>query len=261
MYNLACSWRITSYPCGSDSNSDYRPPRSGNTDLKTVGQELTLKKDGRPNQCATDFQCQSPGTYVLQLTVSDGCTTDTKSKTITCKCETQPIVDLGAASYETMFRCYGADTTPKFADTALDGSKSRIVLTTTGLDLGACPTAAAVPAPRPAAAPPAGSCCPAAPACPSCPACPQCPQCPGAAAPETAGSAETYTYYQQYAQASALARQQAFYAAQSDQLKGAKVPLSAVLGVAIPISTITVLSVIGNIFMQWQISKHTSKKV
>jgi len=260
MYNLACSWRITSYPCGSDSNSDYRPPRSGNTDLKTVGQELTLKKDGRPNQCATDFQCQSPGTYVLQLTVSDGCTTDTKSKTITCKCETQPIVDLGAASYETMFRCYGADTTPKFADTALDGSKSRIVLTTTGLDLGACPTAAAVPAPRPAAAPPAGSCCPAAPACPSCPACPQCPQCPGAAAPETAGSAETYTYYQQYAQASALARQQAFYAAQSEQLKGGKLPLSAVLGVAIPISTITVLSVIGNILMQWQISKHRSKK-
>jgi hypothetical protein len=166
-YNLACSWQITSFPCDATTNPAYKAPISGNVLLNTTGQQLTLKKDGRPNQCATDFQCQSPGTYVLQLTVSDGCTTDTKSKTVTCKCETQPLLDLGAASYETMFRCYGADTTPKFADTALDGSKSRIVLTTTGLDLGACPTVSAVPAPRPVAAPPAGSCCPAAPACPT----------------------------------------------------------------------------------------------
>ena len=74
---------------------------------------------------------------------------------------------VGGAAIAASLSSLSATVKGVLTDTALDGSKSRIVLTTTGLDLGACPTVSAVPAPRPVAAPPAGSCCPAAPACPT----------------------------------------------------------------------------------------------
>jgi len=60
---------------------------------------------------------------------------------------------------------------------------------------------------------------------------------------------------QQYAASSEYSRQKAFYEAQSqqDKLRGEKLPLSAILGVAIPISSVTVLSIVANLLLQYKI--------
>lgn len=264
---IDCKWQITGFPCQKDQMENYKPPISGYGNaaaavtLTEEGQELLLEPTVR-NQCRTTFKCMSPGTYQLTLTVSDGCSIASEKTSVTCRCETVPVVDVGAASYESLFECQSqAQAAEAFADVLLNGEKSRIEVMREGLVLGSCPKAAP-PAPKPAPPPPAGSCCPAHPPCPTCPECPQCPVCPSYdITGSVAGAANVNSYYEQYAASSEYARQKAFYEAQSqqDKLEGSKLPVSAILGVAIPISSITVLSILANLLLQYKIKSYQVK--
>lgn len=264
---INCEWRITAFPCQQNSTDDdytWLAPISGYADVRRrknltrVGDLLVLEPSVR-NQCRTTFKCRTPGTYQLTLTVSDGCSIASKDTYVTCRCETVPVVDTGAEAYESLFECQTqAQARETFSDVILDGKKSRIDVLRQGLELGSCPKRAP-PAPRPAPPPQAGSCCPAHPPCPRCPDCPQCPVCPTYDVTGTIpGAADVSSYYEQYAAASEYARQTAFYEAQSqqDKLQGSKLPISAILGVAIPISSITVLSIFANLLLQHKINSY-----
>jgi len=251
---IDCEWKMTKFPC--DLTNNWVPPISGTRNLTREGDLLQLS-DTLRNQCRTQFQCRTPGTYVLTLTVTDGCSIASKNTTVTCRCETVPVVDTGADSYEALFECQSqAQARPEFNEVFLNGEGSKIEVMRTGLELGSCPKPT-IAAPKPAPPPAAGSCCPAHPPCPKCPECPQCPTCPSydvSGRPVT-GAADVNSYYQQYAASSEYSRQKAFYEAQSqqDKLRGEKLPLSAILGVAIPISSVTVLSIVANLLLQYKI--------
>jgi len=249
-----CDWRLLKLPC--DLTDNWEPPVSVTKKLATEGDQLVLIPALR-QECRTRFQCMTPGTYVLGLTVTDGCSIVSKNMTVTCRCETVPVVSTGADSYEALFKCQSqAEERPDFNEVLLNGEGSTIEVRRTGLELASCPRAAPA-APQPAPPPPAGSCCPAHPPCPKCPECPQCPVCPSYdVSGAQSGAANVDSYYQQYAASSEQIRQRAFYEAQSqqDKLRGDKLPLSAILGVAIPISSVTVLSIMANLLLQYKIN-------
>jgi len=239
-----CTWKLVKYPCQA-SAATFKKPLSG---TRLLGEGDTLDNTaGRADQCNARFQCQSPGTYQLSLTVDDGCSTDTKLTTVTCKCETKPIAVTGGP-YTSIYAC--ANGNRVFTDTTLDGSKSSVEDIRGGLDLAPCP-AAALPAPLPTANPAAGSCCPAQPACPTCPQCPSCPVCAPYTNPSnTVGGAADFE--------ATLPAKNAFYAVPAMQSAPAKkdagkFAFTDVMGVTVSLLAIMVMTLGGNLLLHMKV--------
>jgi len=252
-----CNWKLVKYPCqsltpaGTLATTFKRPETTDGRGTKRELKEGDSLENtaGRADQCNAKFTCNSPGTYQLSLTVDDGCSTDTKLTTVTCKCETKPIA-VTSGPYTSIYACDGAKQTRTFTDTTLDGSKSSVEDIRGGLDLAPCPTPA-LPLPLPQATPGTTACCPAQPACPTCPSCPSCPVCTpwanpmgtvGGAAPDLEASLPAKTaFYAVPAMQSAPAK------------NSAKFAFTDVMGVTVSLLSIMVMTLAGNFLLHLKV--------
>jgi len=165
-----CQWKVLKFPCNYQSNQFFTNP------LGCSGEGCNLETSA---SCGATFRCRSAGTYTLQLTMSDGCSTTSDTVPVVCKCANQISADVMSPQVVVLKTCDGASKTRMFPTMDILGSYTQIPQRA-GAALPACPAA---PAPAAATAAPVapvatGQCCPAPAACPACTQCPQCAQCP-----------------------------------------------------------------------------------
>jgi len=161
-----CSWKVTKFPCGWASSVSFKSPTNCTTegcDLQNVG-----------TTCAARFNCNSAGTYELQFTVADGCSTRVEAMTVSCKCKTCVFADIPAAQTITR-QCVANTDARAWPDTVIAGA---VISRSPGANGCALPACAAPPAVAAAVAAPKGACCPAVKPCGLCNTCPSCPVCP-----------------------------------------------------------------------------------
>jgi len=164
--NRQCGWKVTKFPCGWASSVAFKNPTNctkEGCDLPTVG-----------NTCAASFKCNSAGTYELQFTVADGCSTVVQKTTVSCKCKTCVFADIPAAQTITR-QCVANADARDWPATVIAGA---VITANSGTNGCALPACAAPPAVSAAVVAPKGSCCPAIRPCSSCNTCPSCPVCP-----------------------------------------------------------------------------------
>jgi len=238
-----CTWRVTKFPCGWNANpplSDrvpFVPPAGPSGDLSEGGEICSTEKGTCVAGCSAKFTCKSPGTYELQLSVNDGCSVTTETTTVTCKCQNVLQADAGAA--QTSFYQCTDKTTNKydFQAITLVGKYNVASVRGDGYLSQACPAAAA--AVLPALPLTSGSCCPAATPCPACPMCSSCPVC----STTTAGSAPAA------GGAAFASRRKVPKALTSREEKTSDESLSLLLGTAVPVAILTVISLAANVFL------------
>jgi len=165
-----CQWSVLKFPCNYQANQFFTNP------LGCSGEGCNLETSA---SCGATFRCRSAGTYTLQLTMSDGCSTTSDTVPVVCKCANQISADVMAPQVVVLKTCDGASKTRMFPVMDILGSYTQVPQRA-GAALPACPTA---PPPSAATAAPVapvatGQCCPAPAACPACTQCPQCAQCP-----------------------------------------------------------------------------------
>jgi len=218
----------------------WKPPTTGTgTTCNSEGCTICTKETCLPN-CSAKFKCNSPGTYVLELTVNDGCSVAKQETTVTCKCQNLLEANAGAAQ-TSLYECKepGVSNDYQFKAVRLQGTYTTSSVRGNGYLAQTCPTApAAAAAP---AAPAVGSCCPAAQACPACPMCASCPSCTTA----TPGSAPVnndgiFT---------ARRKSRSTPAFLSREEKKQDESLQVLLGTALPVALVMVVSLVANVIL------------
>jgi hypothetical protein len=150
---------VLKFPCNYQSNQFFTNP------LGCSGEGCNLETSA---SCGATFRCRSAGTYTLQLTMSDGCSTTSDTVPVVCKCANQISADVMSPQVVVLKTCDGASKTRMFPTMDILGSYTQIPQRA-GAALPACPAA---PAPAAATAAPVapvatGQCCPAPAACPA----------------------------------------------------------------------------------------------
>lgn len=183
-----CTWHVTKFPCNKQQmvlDQRWKAPfielkdNVGTKECAEEGCEMTLIQGTAPVKCDAHFECRSPGTYTLELTVTDGCQISKKQTSVICRCAVRATITLSDQIVVRSCDTTGAAQQFLFAERTIVPA----IDTSTLPRLDSCPAGGAA-APTPAAAP-AERCCPAHPPCPQCPRCPNerqggCPACPSA---------------------------------------------------------------------------------
>jgi hypothetical protein len=282
--DYTCRWALHKIPCmkkagdyrgeafGWIKDADSRDPakntvRNGKDDLPLtingatkrelvpceVGAEVPNARcllenlPSRSTQCVTSFQCRAPGTYQLSLTVGDGCSETRKFMCVTCRCQTRLAVDAGVGQ-AALYSC-NQNGVNEFGSIKLKGQVTPLEART-GLELEKCERE---PTPVKPKAAPDVTCCPKAPECPTCPHCPSCPdKCtPVPSCPTTSGRGSAKT---RPSPAARNQRRRAFHAAEEkDSSKTDKFSFAHVMGVTIPLSSVMVLTLLGNVILHRKI--------
>lgn len=240
-----CRWSVTEYPCSANAaNADFLAPKIGGTDCpqKLPADGSGCKGDLQQQDCNVNFMCRSAGTYKLELTVDDGCSVITESTTVTCKC--QNVLQAKPPLARTVtYQCDTGDNTYKFAPETLVGKfEVNTPRDKEGFLNMSCPSVA-TPAP---VTPPmtSGSCCPTPEPCPACAACQSC-SCSGAFAGSAPAPSSHNVVPGSERAARSLKPRQAFHARQETTDES----LTVMLGTAVPIAAVTVISLIANIVL------------
>jgi len=279
--DYTCRWALHKIPCMKKSK-DYRkqefnwikqedsrnPPKNtvlaadGESDLPlsnkkvlvpcAVGSETPTSRcllesvTSRNTQCVTNFQCRAPGTYQLSLTVGDGCSEKREFMCVTCRCQTKLAVDAGVAQ-ASLYTC-NAGGVNEFASVKLEGKVTPLE-ERGGLKLEECQREASAPTPQ---ANPAQTCCPTQPECPKCPNCPSCPdKCTPVPSCPTSGRGSAKTRPSPTARSQ---RRRAFHAGdEKDSSKSDNFSFAHVMGVTIPLSSVMILTLLGNVILHRKI--------
>jgi len=271
------TWKVVSWPCGWKDMSNFQPPDN------CLGEGCTLSTN---TAGLAKFNCKSPGTYTLSLTIDDGCSSSTETTTVACRCATTIVTYVPAAT--TMLRVCPPGSAQQKAWGVLNIGGSFVAYTDrVGAPLAPCPASPnPVPPPPPAAD---SSCCSPITPCAACAQCPDCPQCPNgfvaagqvsrSQASTVAGSVAGALIPDMFAVRADATREAATAGvpAAADDLWSAipgavfgvqaptfesearpsfvsdseedEVSTSLLLGVVIPISVIIVVSVVGNVLL------------
>jgi len=218
------------------------PFRAGKTRCEHC---TTLMASGEGNTCDAEFKCGRFGTYTLKFVVNDGCQEAFNYQTVTCRCESRPLVDIN--TIESIFKCndksynWAKQTlTPAFPEPSRSPR------------LPACkPPPRTPPAPTPSATP-TDRCCPARPPCYDCPRCPRCPPCtsPGSAALPAEGPPLS-----SYAGASRRALLSMEQVAMEPEITA-----TTANGVVGPISAVLIISMLANIMLYNRIQSRRSNR-
>ena len=93
-----CEWSVTKFPCGFATDPKFVAPQGGPgpVTLLTEGSKIPAAGDSTRQMCNAQFYCRSPGTYTLQLMVTDDCTRSISTTTVTCRCDSTPNVRIFA---------------------------------------------------------------------------------------------------------------------------------------------------------------------
>jgi len=204
------------------------------------GVRATIACNGELN-----FKCRYPGTYKLQFSVNDGCSTARADTTIACQCATTPSVRAARTIYESLYTCSGASR--RFAPVQIITNVTEME----GFVLQRCtaPTAATPSAP---VRPSNSQCCPAASVCPQCPMCPQCPACPDVFARTTSNFGSSQRVLRPTTVSEILRESsRTFTESFSD---ASEVSYGPIMGVMLPMSALMLLSIFGNLFLISKIS-------
>jgi len=253
-----CRWSVIDYPCKAPSKGwvklgaegttpllqdkpcDTIPVQSATTPTQKNYCEFTADQDS----CAAQFKCRAPGTYTLKLRVDDGCSIVEENTTVTCKCQNVLRATL-AGPQVVQYKCDDKDSQYRFGIQTLNGKFT--VNTPRGgtgyLDM-TCKAAQAATTPTPPVA--QGACCPS-PA--PCPRCQQCAAC--SCSSSRSGSAPVPSFSDSNAGAvpagpGLLKTKQVFHARREDTEAES---LNVMLGTAVPIAAVTVISLIANIIL------------
>jgi len=244
-----CQWSVVEYPCVSPTggwtaaNTPTLSKRVCDTKMVASKDQLGNKnycESAKSTNCQAEFKCRAPGTYTLMLRVDDGCSVVEEKTTVTCKCQNVLKPNLDGPQI-VQYQCDQADQQYKFAVKTLTGKFT--VNTPRGgggsLDMKCPAPKAAAATPTPPVAP--GACCPSPAPCPKCNQCPSCT----CSAPAGRGSAPAPSSSFPASRRSSMAKQ-AFV---SKKEETADESLDIMLGTAVPIAVVTVISLIANIVL------------
>lgn len=238
-----CQWSVVEYPCGLEKTAARFPRIGPPPDFTNCDATLPCVAKSSEN-CNANFICQSPGTYRLQLRVDDGCSVVTENTTVTCKCQ-NVLRALPPAPKIVTYQCDAQDKTYRFPPETLVGKfEVNTPRDNTGYLNMSCPsTTRAVPTPPISR----GSCCPTPDPCPTCPSCPSC-SCVGVLAGSAAAPAsrpEVIPGSGHLSRPTVPKSKQTFLAQQESSDES----LHAMLGTALPLAAVTVISLIANVIM------------
>jgi len=240
-----CQWSVIEYPCGLDKTTNRFPRIGPPPDITNCDGTLPCVAKSSEN-CNANFICQSPGTYRLQLRVDDGCSVVTENTTVTCKCQ-NVLRALPPAPKIVTYQCQAQDKTYRFPPETLVGKfEVNTPRDNTGYLNMSCPSTkpAAVPVPPSSR----GSCCPTPDPCPNCPSCPAC-SCVGTfagSAPAPPSRPEVIPGSDRLSRPTpSFKSKQTFHAQQESSDES----LTVMLGTAVPIAAVTVISLVCNVIL------------
>jgi hypothetical protein len=258
-----CVWSVIEYPCKAPEIGWTKNGANANTPL--LGKDVTaqpqaceiaagagkiIKTDKNycsyqpaENTCHSEFKCRAPGTYTLKLRVDDGCSVVEENTTVTCKCQNVLRAALSGPQI-VQYKCDSADSQYRFGIQTLNGKFT--VNTPRGgtgyLDM-VCPTTPKTATPTVPVI--QGSCCPQPSPCPACNKCPACSCSSGRTGSAPAPSTPSFPSAGAVPAGPGLLKaKQAFHARREETES-----LNVMLGTAVPIAAVTVISLIANIIL------------
>merc|ERR1711998_605247 len=203
-------------------------------------------------KCNIHFKCRHPGTYSLLFAISDDCSRAEEPTTVSCQCASTPTVRATRTLYESLYTCN--KDIRRFASVEVSVTVDEL----NRFELKRCDPPAT---PKPLVG--IVTTCPSV--CPSAPVCPQCPQCPPCGAEGCNGSCGSPGSVAQSDPAAiiAAAMQQhgetarALAASSAEQTE---MSLGQVMGVILPMSTVMLFSIFGNLLLLSKISERRNRK-